>query len=86
MKVELWVNHMETTWELEELQGNMMRTCLEHIGNIEEKQKIKNNMDHGVFFYSMDNAKMLALNWTTEHILIQAKFLKEKCEATFIFF
>jgi len=40
----------------------------------------------GGFFYAMDNAKMLALNWTTEHILIQAKFLKEKCEATFIFF
>jgi hypothetical protein len=82
MKVELCVNHMGTTWEL---QGNMMRTCLEHIGNIEEKQK-KKNMDHGVFFYTMDNAKMLALNWTTEHILTQAKFLKEKCEATFIFF
>jgi hypothetical protein len=47
MKVELCVNHMGTTWEL---QRNMMRTCLEHIGNIEEKQKTKNNMDHGGFF------------------------------------
>jgi hypothetical protein len=34
MKVELWVNHMGTTWELEELQGehdeNMLRTHWEH--------------------------------------------------------
>jgi len=29
-----------TTWELGKSQKNMMRTCWEHIGNKEEKQKI----------------------------------------------
>jgi hypothetical protein len=31
---------LKTTWELGELQGNMMKRCWEHIRNKEEKQKI----------------------------------------------
>ncbi len=28
-----------TIWELEEPHGNMKKTCWEHIGNMEDKQK-----------------------------------------------
>jgi len=35
-----WKRLKGITWELGEPQNNMMRTCWEHIGNKEEKQKI----------------------------------------------
>jgi len=41
-----------------------------------KKKKKKKKKKHGQWgvFYIMHNARMLALNWTIEHILPQANF------------
>jgi hypothetical protein len=44
------------------------------LGTLKKNPKKKKNMDNGGFSILWTNAGMLALNWTTEHILPQANF------------